>query len=102
VRIPVLKHLFGSTTKNKERRELIILVQPRILADGESHIDAQMDISSQAQSFQTTRDFAEQGNFNPLLPLPAYDEPKTSKTEPTNLDQPPGGAPKVILKSTKK
>ncbi|CAN5766055.1 N/A [soil metagenome] len=102
VRVPVLKHLFGSTTKSKERRELIIFVQPRILPDGESQIDAQMDITSQAQSYRPIKDFAEPNNFNPLLPLPTYDTPPTSKTAPTNLDQAPGGAPKIILKSTRK
>lgn len=101
VRVPVLKHLFGSTSKNKERREIMILVQPRILPDGESQIDAQMDITSQAQSYRPIKDFAEPNNFNPLLPLPVYENPPTSKTAPTNLDQPPG-SPKVILKSTKK
>lgn len=101
VRVPVLKHLFGSTTKNKERRELIILVQPHILPDGESQIDAQMDITSHAQSYQITKDFAEPKTFNPLLPLPVYDEPATSKTAPTNLDQPPG-PPKGGVKNTKK
>ncbi|CAN5843848.1 type II secretion system secretin GspD [soil metagenome] len=102
VRIPVLKHLFGSTTKNKERRELIILVQPHILPDGESQIDAQMDINSQLQSYKMTKEFAEPNNFNPLLPLPVNDAPPTSKTAPNDLDQSPGAAPRMTLKSTKK
>lgn len=102
VRIPVLKHLFGSTTKNKERRELMILVQPRILPDGESQIDAQMDITSQTQSYKATKDFAEPSSINPLLPLPVHDVPPASKIAPADLDLPPGGSPKVILKSTKK
>lgn len=102
VRVPVIKYLFGSTTKNKERRELMILVQPRILPDGETQLDAQMDITSQVQSYKGTKDFAEPSSINPLLPLPVHDEPPTSKTTPTNLDQPPGDLPKVILKSTKK
>ena len=38
-RIPVIKHLFGSTTQAKTRQELIILLQPRIIDTADDMID---------------------------------------------------------------
>jgi len=51
VRIPIIKHLFGSTTKSKERRELMIFVQPRIMPDGTSHMLEQAKMGDLSQHF---------------------------------------------------
>ncbi|WP_395744076.1 secretin N-terminal domain-containing protein [Prosthecobacter sp.] len=58
VRIPVLKHLFGSTNSKKERREMMIFVQPRILPDSESHMFEQAKIGDYSSSFDQTERFA--------------------------------------------
>jgi hypothetical protein len=90
VRIPILKHLFGSTTKNKSRKELMIFVQPHIMADGATHVQEQAEWGKQNIGFDSTLRFAEppdepplaaQEKSNgrsqpedgtPLLPLPAW------------------------------
>ena len=58
VRIPVIKHLFGSTTKNKERREMMIFVQPTILPDSNTHQLQQAKHGNHVQEFEETRAFA--------------------------------------------
>ena len=58
-RIPVVKHLFTSTTKNKERRELLIFVKPEVLPGGEDLVQSQNDILKQTQSYPATRQFTD-------------------------------------------
>jgi type II secretory pathway component GspD/PulD (secretin) len=86
VRIPVLKHLFGSTSKSKERRELMIFVQPHILSDGADHIQEQSAQNRHSLSYPRTREFSESGGATPLLPLPEWNEsqpiPKALPVEP--------------------
>lgn len=38
-RIPILKHLVGSNTRNKQRRELLILLQARIIESADDMVD---------------------------------------------------------------
>lgn len=73
MRVPIIKHLFGSTTKNKQRRELMIFVQPRILADGESHIVEQADLSKSSEVYQPALRFASPQETTPLDALPPSD-----------------------------
>jgi type II secretion system protein D len=92
VRIPVIKHLFGSTISNKERRELIIFVQPRILDDSTAHMLEQARMGDASANFDLTAQFAgmpetiapraipvQEDKPNALLPPPAVTEPKTKK-----------------------
>ncbi len=58
VRIPVIKHLFGSTTNSKERREMMIFVQPHILPDETSHLLEQARIGSGSENFDEAVQFA--------------------------------------------
>jgi len=60
VKIPLLKYLFGNTTKNKERDELLVLIQPRIVNSGTEFEDKQMEIERQAESYKRDRDFADE------------------------------------------
>ncbi|MEZ5385120.1 MAG: secretin N-terminal domain-containing protein [Prosthecobacter sp.] len=57
VRIPVIKHLFGSTNTTKERRELIIFVQPRILPDDNTHRFEQARMAEHTLNFDETASF---------------------------------------------
>ncbi len=61
-RIPVVGHLFGTTSQNKDRTELIVLITPRVI----STID---------EGRQMTEDYSRQ--FESLVPLP-----KTAVAEP--------------------
>lgn len=57
VRIPVIKHLFGSTNTTKERRELMIFVQPRILEDESEHLLEQAKMGDHLAQFDEAVQF---------------------------------------------
>ncbi|MBN8419265.1 MAG: hypothetical protein J0L73_10140 [Verrucomicrobia bacterium] len=93
VRIPLIKYLVGSTNKAKERREMMIFVQPRILPDSTSHFLAQAKFGDYSANFDEAAQFAgmpetivpralpaEADKPNALLPPPesAVGEPKKS------------------------
>ncbi|TLD71294.1 hypothetical protein FEM03_07120 [Phragmitibacter flavus] len=105
VRIPVVKHLFGSTNKTKERRELMIFVQPRILNDGADHIQEQTDLNRDSRSYQRTQEFANPGDGTPLLPLPEWkedsDASKAQAVEP-GIKQKSTGKAKSTPSTTKR
>ncbi|WP_166442833.1 secretin N-terminal domain-containing protein [Phragmitibacter flavus] len=72
IRVPILKHLFGNTNKNKTRRELMIFIQPRILKDGEEYMTEQSDINRDVISYPDVQSFANPGDGTSLLPLPNW------------------------------
>jgi general secretion pathway protein D len=86
VRIPVIKHLFGSTKTSKERREMMIFVQPRILPDATSHMLEQAKFGDYSANFDEAAGFAGMPETmvpratpvadrpNDLLPAPYPDE----------------------------
>lgn len=69
VRIPVLKHIFGNTDKSKERREMIIFVQPTIMPDVETHMLTQAKFGDHVQKFEETRAYG--GTPSDVVPRPA-------------------------------
>ena len=91
VRIPVIKHLFGSTTNNKERRELIIFVQPRILDDSTSHMLEQARMGDASANFDLTAQFA--GMPETIVPraTPASEDKPNALLPPPTL---PASEPK--------
>lgn len=66
VRVPILKHLFGNTDNSKERRELIIFVQPSIMPDEHSHMLQQAKFGDHVGKFEETRAFG--GTPNDFVP----------------------------------
>jgi general secretion pathway protein D len=103
IRVPVLKHLFGNTSKSKDRRELMIFVQPRIMSDGASHIQAQSEWNKSNESYDRNKRFADPQDDTPLNALPASDgtapSPLLPMPEWRSNDVPPAEpGPKVILK----
>lgn len=104
VRVPILKHIFGSTSKNKERRELMIFVQPHIMPDGATHVQEGSNWSKNIEGYDSVQRFAtaqedtpinalppsvgshsQPGDASPLLPLPSWstDTPATPKASAT-------------------
>lgn len=89
VRIPVLKHLFGSTEKEKIRREMMIFVQPTILPDGHAHSLQQAKLGNYVQEFDATGGFS--GRPNEIVPkalqvedaVPVVPVPEPVKTQET-------------------
>jgi Flp pilus assembly secretin CpaC len=111
VRIPVVKHLFGNTSKSKERRELMIFVQPHILEDGVDHLNTQSELTEGSESYPANLQFAApaisvpvqtspppagRGVQSPILPLPAWQAGTAVSTDapPVALpvDEPPSAA----------
>jgi type II secretion system protein D len=97
VRIPVIKYLFGSTTKGKNRRELMIFVQPRILSQENSLVNETREMEKTSRFHGEARQLLETGDstVNPLLPLPTYDEAPKAQPVQTSGE----AMPKVILKN---
>jgi general secretion pathway protein D len=94
VRIPVIKHLFGSTTNNKERREMMIFVQPRILPDSTSHMLEQAKFGDYSTNFDEAAGFA--GMPETIVPraIPARED------QPNDLLPPPVVAPEAAPKKS--
>ena len=55
--IPYLGALFGSNTTGKEREELLIFIQPKIINDGNSLYDAQVDADNRYKIDDQNRAF---------------------------------------------
>ena len=83
VRLPLIKYLFGSTAKNKERREMMIFVQPRILPDETAHMLEQAKFGDYSTNFEEAASFV--GMPETIVPraIPA------SKDKPNELLPPP-------------
>lgn len=84
VRIPVIKHLFGSTNTSKERREMMIFVQPRILPDETSHMLEQAKFGDYSASFDETVQFG--GMPETVVPRAM---PASADDKPNELLPPP-------------
>ncbi len=89
VRIPLIKHLVGSTNKIKQRNEMMIFVQPRILPDNAALMLEQERVGDASQNYDLTSGFgnmpempvpkatpANEGKPNAILPPPGQPEPK--------------------------
>jgi general secretion pathway protein D len=58
VPIPLIKHLVSSTNNAKERREMMLFVQPRILPDSTSHMPEQACFGDYSANFDDAAQFA--------------------------------------------
>lgn len=94
VRIPLIKYLVGSTNKAKERREMMIFVQPRIMPDSTSHFLAQAKFGDYSANFDEAAQFA--GMPETIVPraLPADAEKPNALLPPP---EPATGEPKKGL-----
>ncbi|WP_395735573.1 secretin N-terminal domain-containing protein [Prosthecobacter sp.] len=83
VRIPLIKYLVGSTNQAKERREMMIFVQPRILSDADSLLLEQARFGDYSGNFDETAAFA--GMPENEVPRPAA----VASQKPNDLLPPP-------------
>lgn len=73
VHIPILKHLFGSTDRKKQRKELVIFLQPHIINDEETlglgggDMGQRTEISAESEETLATR-FVPMGGSLGVLP----------------------------------
>jgi general secretion pathway protein D len=93
VRIPLIKYLVGSTNSAKERREMMIFVQPRILPDSDSLALEQARFGDYSANFDETAAFA--GMPENRVPRPA-----TAASQKPNDLLPPPAAPEAEPKKT--
>ncbi len=96
VRIPLIKYLVGSTNQAKERREMMIFVQPRILSDADSLLLEQARFGDYSGNFDETAAFA--GMPENTVPRPAA----VASQKPNDLLPPPipAAAPAAEPKKT--
>lgn len=90
VRIPLIKYLVGSTNKAKERREMMIFVQPHILPDGTAHMLEQAKFGDYSANFDEAAGFA--GMPETIVPraLPAEaDKPNALLPPPEAVEAEP-------------
>ena len=92
VRVPLIKYLFGNTTRNKERREMMIFVQPRIMPDENSHMLEQAKFGDYSSHLDLAAQFAGTPEAVPPRALPAEGE------KPNDLLPPP--APEAPAKKS--
>jgi general secretion pathway protein D len=84
--IPYIGGLFGTTTNNKDRTELMVFMQPSIVANERSLNDVQADMDSRYKVSQRAREFAERGDVPPLpallppAPMETLSEKESART----------------------
>lgn len=75
VRLPLLKYLFGSTNSSKERREMMIFVQPRIMPDATSHMLEQARMGDGNENYDKATQFENRPEALVPRALPAHEKP---------------------------
>lgn len=71
-RIPVFGRLFGQTNRNRDRTELIVLITPRVITNGE---DARQVTDEYQRKFESLRPYkkgATTGNGEPTVTVPLH------------------------------
>lgn len=91
VRLPLIKYLFGSVQKTKNRKEIMIFVQPAIMPDGAAHMNEQTRFMNNSPESDAIFDFAGRPE-EPLPPRPNFyskDKPRVQ----TDIDATPAADP---------
>ena len=93
-RIPIFKHIFGSNTKAKQRRELLILLQARIIENASDMVDITANEVQRSVVGASAEQFArpEPNTSNLVLPTFEKDVPFDE------AGKPPGSTKKSIFK----
>jgi len=91
--IPYLGALFGSTTNGKDREELLIFIQPKIVKDQESLYEGQADIERRYELEGENREFIDGPAVEPaeVAPEPV---PRAGKGGREALTAEPAGGPR--------
>jgi general secretion pathway protein D len=69
-RIPVLGRLFGSTTRNRDRTELIVLITPRVISNGDEAKQVTDEYQRKFESLRPYRAEAKLGSGEPTVTVP--------------------------------
>jgi general secretion pathway protein D len=99
--IPYVGSLFGTTTSNKDRTELMVFMQPSIIANERSLNSVQAEMDARYKVSGRVRKFADEGDVAPLpqdlppVPLPPLVEKEsTHKAPPAPTPTSPAAVPK--------
>lgn len=84
-KVPVLRNLFGSTTNNKNRTELIVLITPRVISSVDEAREATQEYVRQFQSLAPLRNASSQAPApvqpQPQRPAQTYPMPEHAKPQ---------------------
>ncbi|NID14921.1 type II secretion system secretin GspD [Luteibacter yeojuensis] len=69
-RIPVIGRLFGSTSRNRDRTELIVLITPRVISNGQEAKDVTDEYQRKFESLRPYRAEAKLGSGEPTVTVP--------------------------------
>ena len=83
-KIPILRNLFGSTNKTKNRTELIVLITPRVINNSDEARQMTLDYTRQFESLTPLR---AKGQTPPALP-PSDATPPADATPPPAMPPP--------------
>ena len=73
-KIPIIKHLFGTTVKSGKRQELIIMIQPRIIDTADDMIDVHTSEVQRAVIGPEAENFAKPDRDTSDVLLPGYEK----------------------------
>ena len=59
VHVPLLKHLFGSNSKDRDRQELLIFIQPHIVNDSTDLVNANLELTENNQVTRSSMEFGQ-------------------------------------------
>ena len=69
-RIPVIGRLFGSTARNRDRTELIVLITPRVISNGNEAKQITDEYQQKFESLRPYRSEARLGSGEPTVTVP--------------------------------
>ena len=74
-RLPVVGRLFGSTLRNRDRTELIVLITPRVITNGEEARQVTDEYQKKFESLRPYRADAKAGGAEPAVTVPLPKKP---------------------------
>jgi general secretion pathway protein D len=83
-RVPVLKHLFGTTANSKNRTELIVLITPRVISNTDEARQVTLEYTRQFQSLQPMQSSS---SAPPPPQQPTPPPPPPAVTEPLKPEE---------------
>ncbi|MDE2249520.1 MAG: type II secretion system protein GspD, partial [Pseudomonadota bacterium] len=86
-RIPWLGRLFGTTSRNRDRTELIVLITPRVIRNGQDARQVTEDYQSRFESLAPLRAKAGQAGSVPSVAAPLAAASPSAPTWPEQLQQ---------------
>jgi type II secretory pathway component GspD/PulD (secretin) len=78
VHVPLLKHLFGSNSKERQRQELLIFIQPHIVDNSTDLVNANLELTESNQVTRSAMEFGQRNSGSTESAKKEKAEPKKS------------------------